>query len=108
MRDQRGRVAIVTGADSGIGRETACALAGVGARVMLACPDVDRDAAAVAYIRRVHPAADLRDVALDLADLASVRRLAEDMFDREAPPDLLINNAVVMALPERRTVDGFD
>ncbi|ROO28815.1 oxidoreductase [Salinisphaera orenii] len=106
--DQRGRLAIVTGADSGIGRETARALAAAGARVVLACRDIDRGAATAADIGRAHPAADLRVAGLDLADLASVQRFTEDIGEREAPPDLLINNAGVMALPERRTADGFE
>ena len=97
--DQTGRTAIVTGANSGIGLETARELARRGAHVVLAVRDTgkgDRAAAAIGGSVEVR--------ALDLADLASVRAFAGD-----APaPDLLINNAGVMALPYRRTADGFE
>ncbi|MFI9506070.1 oxidoreductase [Nocardia sp. NPDC052566] len=97
--DQSGRTIIVTGANSGLGAVTARALAGAGAQVVLACRDVAKG-------ERV--AADLGERAevrkLDLADLASVRAFA-DSIERA---DVLINNAGVMALPLRRTADGFE
>jgi NAD(P)-dependent dehydrogenase (short-subunit alcohol dehydrogenase family) len=106
--DQRGRVAIVTGANSGIGYEAALALAGRGARVVLACRDRTRGEEAVARIRAAHPAAEAVLLPLDLASLASVRSFAEAFADRFDRLDLLCNNAGVMALPHRRTADGFE
>jgi NAD(P)-dependent dehydrogenase (short-subunit alcohol dehydrogenase family) len=106
--DQRGRLAIITGATSGIGYEAAQALAGKGAQVILAVRSAERGAAAVARIRAAHPQAQVEVLPLDLADLASVRRFAEGFLGRRASLPLLINNAGVMALPYRRTVDGFE
>lgn len=97
--DQSGRTIIVTGANSGLGAATARALAGRGANVVLACRNLDKGAAAAATmpgqvsVRR-----------LDLADLASVREFAADT----GPVDVLVNNAGVMAVPLRRTADGFE
>jgi len=95
-----GRTAIVTGANSGIGRAAASALAGAGARVVLAVRDTDKGAAAAATMPRK---AEVRP--LDLADLASVRAFA-DAWDGEV--SLLINNAGVMVPPLSRTADGFE
>ena len=101
---QAGRLAIVTGANSGIGFETARALADAGARVIVAARDEAKGRAAVAAIG---DGAEWR--ALDLADLASVRAFAEAMLAKATPIDLLILNAGVMALPRRQTtVDGFE
>lgn len=102
---QRGRVALVTGANSGIGFETARALAAKGATVLLGCRDHARGDDARRRIITAAPDASLRVVALDLADLASVRRAADDVGDRL---DLLVNNAGVMVPPLRRTADGFE
>jgi NAD(P)-dependent dehydrogenase (short-subunit alcohol dehydrogenase family) len=98
--DLTGRTAIVTGANSGIGRAAARALAGAGARVVLAVRDTakGRDAAAT-----MPGETEVR--ALDLASLASVREFAAAW---EGPVDLLINNAGVMATPFSRTPDGFE
>lgn len=106
--DQRGRVAIVTGANSGLGLETARGLAGAGARVTLACRNTEKGEAAAADIRRDHTGAALDVAALDLADLASVKTFAERFQRDHDRLDVLVNNAGVMALPERRTVDGFE
>lgn len=101
--DLTGRTAVVTGANSGLGAETARALAGAGATVVLACRDVDKG-------RSV--AQDLGDRAqvraLDLADLSSVRRFAEELRATHERIDVLVNNAGVMAVPLRRTADGFE
>jgi NAD(P)-dependent dehydrogenase (short-subunit alcohol dehydrogenase family) len=104
----RGRRALVTGANSGLGLQTALELARAGAHVTLACRDAGRADGAVATIRDQVPDADLEVRALDLASLASVRALAEALDGEGAPLDLLINNAGVMATPERRTADGFE
>ncbi|WP_327095260.1 oxidoreductase [Nocardia vinacea] len=97
--DQSGRTIIVTGANSGLGAVTARALAGAGAQVVLACRNVAKGEKVAGEIGA---RAEVRE--LDLADLASVRAFA-DAVDRV---DVLINNAGVMAVPERRTADGFE
>jgi NAD(P)-dependent dehydrogenase (short-subunit alcohol dehydrogenase family) len=100
LPDFTGRTVVVTGANSGIGLAAARALAGAGARVVLAVRDADRGRRAAATIPGEH---EVRP--LDLADLASVRAFA-DAWTGDL--DVLINNAGVMAVPERRTHDGFE
>ncbi|MEU6080907.1 oxidoreductase [Streptomyces sp. NPDC047108] len=104
--DQSGRTAVVTGSNSGIGYVTARELARRGARVVLACRNETRGKEAESHIRSELPQADVEFVHLDLADLASVRDFARAFGDERL--DLLVNNAGVMALPHRRTVDGFE
>jgi NAD(P)-dependent dehydrogenase (short-subunit alcohol dehydrogenase family) len=106
--DQRGRTAIVTGANSGIGWETARALAAKGARVVLGCRNEDKGRDAEQRIRGRVPGADLRFEALDLGSLASVQRFAEKVAAEESRLDLLINNAGVMMTPAGKTTDGFE
>ena len=106
--DQSGRTALVTGANSGLGLQTAKALAGAGATVLLGCRDARRAAAARSEIAAATPAATVEIVELDLADLASVKRAAGEVAAREEPLDLLVNNAGVMAPPRRETKDGFE
>ncbi|MCY3607414.1 MAG: oxidoreductase [Acidimicrobiaceae bacterium] len=106
--DQSGRVAIVTGANSGNGLETARALAGRGAHVVLAVRDLAKGEAAVADIEADHPAAHLELVELDLALLNSVRSAAADIRERYGRIDLLVNNAGVFHTPRRQTTDGFE
>ncbi len=106
---QQGRLAIVTGANSGIGHQTARYLARAGAAVVLACRNAEKGEAARAKIASAYPAANLQVRVLDVADLDSVRRFATDFLTEGKPLDLLINNAGVMALPERRTTpQGFE
>ncbi len=106
LPDLTGRRAVVTGANSGIGYETAKALAQAGATVVLACRDVGRGAAAAERLSRAAPRATVEVDALDLSDLASVQAFAENWT---GPLDLLINNAGVMAPPRwKATVDGFE
>jgi NAD(P)-dependent dehydrogenase (short-subunit alcohol dehydrogenase family) len=100
LADQRGRTFVVTGANSGIGLATARALGRAGAHVVLAVRDLTRGRDAAASIPG---STDVRR--LDLADLASVREFA-DGWDGDL--DVLVNNAGVMAVPERRTKDGFE
>jgi NAD(P)-dependent dehydrogenase (short-subunit alcohol dehydrogenase family) len=105
---QIGRRAIVTGT-GGLGYETALALAGAGADVVLAGRNPDKGAASVSAILRAHPSAAIRFEALDLASLASVAAFAERTLAEDAPLHLLVNNAGVMALPRRRvSADGFE
>lgn len=107
--DQRGRVAVVTGANSGIGFETARALAEHGATVVMACRNLDKGEAALSRIRERAPESDVSLMALDLASLASVAAFAAAVRERFPRIDLLINNAGVM-MPKRRgeTEDGFE
>lgn len=106
--DQSGRVAIVTGANTGIGYEAALVLAGKGAKVVVAVRNLDKGAAAVAALKRVHPGADVTVQELDLSSLASVRAAAEDLGAALPRIDLLINNAGVMYPPKQTTADGFE
>lgn len=107
--DQSGRLAVVTGANSGTGKEAAARLAAAGARVVLAVRSPEKGEAARTELLARVPGADLDVRRLDLADLASVRAFADRLADDGRPLDLLVNNAGVMAVPERRwTVDGFE
>ena len=107
--DQTGRRAIVTGANSGIGWYTALELARAGADVTIASRDASKAAAAADRIRAALPNAHIHTGALDLARLASVRAFAQSQQADVRPIDLLVNNAGVMALPERRTSpDGHE
>jgi NAD(P)-dependent dehydrogenase (short-subunit alcohol dehydrogenase family) len=99
---QDGRVAVVTGATSGIGRQTALQLARAGADVVLAVRDVERGEQVRAEI------GGAAVVRLDLAEQASVRSAAAELRERWPRIDILVNNAGVMALPRRVTVDGFE
>lgn len=106
---QTGRIAVVTGATSGIGYEAALALAGAGARVLLASRNEVKGAEMLARIRAEHPRAEVSFEPLDLASLKSVADCT-DRLSRTLPRlDLLINNAGVMAIPSRHvTEDGFE
>ena len=107
--DQTGRVAIVTGANSGIGFEAAKALALNGAMVVVACRSQTRGDQAVASILEAAPGAAIELMLLDLANLGSVREFVAAFLDRFDRLDLLINNAGVMMPPERQeTADGFE
>ncbi len=106
--DQHGRVAVVTGANGGLGLETARALAAAGARVVMAARDQDKVAKAEADIRAGITDAQLEIVPLDLGSLASVRRAADSILEKHGVVDILVDNAGVMAVPERRTEDGFE
>ena len=103
--DQGGRTAVVTGANSGIGFETARVLAEHGATVILACRDVSRGEAAAAQISGPGPVAVQL---LDLGSLASVRAAATEIHERHQRLDLLINNAGLMMPPYGTTSDGFE
>lgn len=100
LADLRGRSVIITGANSGIGRSAAVALARVGASVTLAVRDVAKGESAASTM-----AGDVRVRHLDLANLRSIRSFAEETSE---PFDILIANAGVMALPMQRTLDGFE
>lgn len=107
--DQVGRTVLVTGANSGLGLRTATVLAGKGARVLLACRSPERGGQALDTVQRAATGDAPQLVALDLADLASVRTAAADV--RRITGDrlhVLVNNAGVMAVPKGTTADGFE
>jgi len=107
--DLTGRVAIVTGATSGIGFEAALALAGKGAETVLAVRDVARGEACAKRIRTQHPGANLRVMVLDLASLDSVQKFAETASATLPAIDILLNNAGLGFQPTRSvTKDGFE
>ncbi|MFI8927450.1 oxidoreductase [Streptomyces sp. NPDC053474] len=109
MPELSGRDVVVTGANSGLGYCTARELARRGARVVFACRSEARGAAALERLAAEVPSAAAEVWPLDLGDLGSVREFAR-RHDRERGGrlDLLVNNAGVMALPQRRTADGFE
>ncbi len=106
--DQRGRVAVVTGANSGIGFETARALAEKGAEVVLGCRDAARGRDAFQRILQAHPDASVSLMTLDLSSLDSVRSFAAEIAEVHERVHVLVNNAGVMATPLRRTAEGFE
>jgi NAD(P)-dependent dehydrogenase (short-subunit alcohol dehydrogenase family) len=106
--DLTGRTAVVTGANGGLGFQTALGLAGAGAHVVLAARDPSKTAAAEARIRERYPSASLEVAPLDLGDLARVSAAAQQVLERHDRIDVLVNNAGVMAMPQRTTVDGFE
>jgi len=105
--DQSGRLALVTGANSGLGLETARALAARGARVLLACRDPERGEQARQALAPI-ASAGIEVLAMDLADLASVARAAEQVATSHGQLDLLINNAGVMAPPRQLSRQGCE
>src|SRR5262245_23423014 len=106
--EQSGRRFVVTGANSGTGKEATKRIAAAGGHVIMAVRNEDKGRAALAEIRRALPDASLEVRRVDLADLASVRAFAGSVLDDGGPLDVLVNNAGVMTPPERfTTVDGF-
>ena len=105
--DQSGRTALITGANSGLGLETALTLAQRGARVVLACRTLERAEQARQALLR-DSLGELISLQLDLADLVSVRRGAAQLADQLGAIDLLINNAGVMAPPRQLSAQGFE
>jgi NAD(P)-dependent dehydrogenase (short-subunit alcohol dehydrogenase family) len=103
MPDQAGRLAVVTGANSGLGLVTARELARAGAAVIVACRNVEKGHEAAAGMP-----GDVSVEQLDLADLSSVRDFAERVLSKHGALDLLINNAGVMGPPRGETADGFE
>ena len=105
---QSGRIAVITGANIGLGFETALALAGKGCAVVLACRNTAKAEAAQAAILAQHPNARVESMALDLGSLKSVRSFAAAYKKRHATLDLLINNAGIMMPPFSLSEDGFE
>jgi NAD(P)-dependent dehydrogenase (short-subunit alcohol dehydrogenase family) len=106
--DQSGRVAVITGANTGLGFETAAALAEKGAHVVLAVRNLDKGKDAALLIQRRSPHADIALQELDLTSLESTRAAAEQLRADHDRIDLLINNAGVMYTPKGKTKDGFE
>ena len=106
--DQRDRVAVVTGSNSGLGYQIALALAASGATVVVACRNVGKAESAVASITALTPGAAVTFMHLDLGDLASVEAFAANFRGEHDRLDLLVNNAGLMAVDKSRTVDGFE
>jgi NAD(P)-dependent dehydrogenase (short-subunit alcohol dehydrogenase family) len=106
--DQTDRTAVVTGANGGLGLATARALAAAGATVVIAARNQERAEEAMGRIRDRLPNASLELVELDLGSLASVQKAAAEILAAHQTIDLLVNNAGVMGIPERRTADGFE
>jgi len=106
--DQHGRIAIVTGANSGLGIVTARELAAHGAHVILACRNTAKGEEALREVATAAPGAEVELAELDLSSLASVRAFAARFRAEHDGLDLLINNAGVMAPPRRETAEGFE
>jgi NAD(P)-dependent dehydrogenase (short-subunit alcohol dehydrogenase family) len=105
---QHGRLAVVTGANTGLGFETAQVLAARGASVVLAVRDIEKGKHAAARIARTAPGANVTVQPLDLISLESIRAAAAELRARHPRIDLLINNAGVMFPPKQTTHDGFE
>lgn len=108
MPSLKGKIAVVTGANSGLGLHTATGLAAAGAEVVMACRNPDKAATALEEVRSKAPGAKVQTMALDLADLDSVRSFAAAFGAKYPRLDLLCNNAGVMAVPYAKTRQGFE
>lgn len=106
--DLKGKIAIITGANSGLGYETSLALAQKGAHVVMACRNPKKAEDAKADILKHAPGASVELAALDLGSLASIRAFSESFKAKNNKLDILINNAGLMAIPKSKTVDGFE
>jgi NAD(P)-dependent dehydrogenase (short-subunit alcohol dehydrogenase family) len=107
--DMQGKTVVVTGGNSGIGFETAAALASMGARVLVTARNADKGRAAVAAItQRLHGEGRVQLVVFDLADLASVRAGAAEILDQAPRLDVLVNNAGLVLTERAETVDGYE
>lgn len=108
MPDMQGKTVVVTGGNSGIGFETAAALASMGARVLLTARSADKGRAAVAALTQRVTDAKVQLVVFDLGDLASVRRGAAEILEQAARLDVLVNNAGLVLTERAETVDGYE
>ena len=109
MPDMEGKTAVVTGGSSGIGFETAIALASMGARVLITARNADKARAAVASMsQRLQGKGQVQLVVFDLGDLASVRRGAAEILEQTPRLDVLVNNAGLVLSERSETVDGYE
>jgi NAD(P)-dependent dehydrogenase (short-subunit alcohol dehydrogenase family) len=106
--DLTGRTSVITGANGGLGLQTAKVLAGRGAHVVMAVRNQDKAARAVQAITAQTPDASLELVELDLGSQASVKKAAETVLAAHDDIDILVNNAGLMAMPQRQTADGYE
>jgi len=106
--DLRGKVAVVTGANGGLGLQSARALAGARAHVVMAARNQDKARDAVEEIERSYPEGSLEIVELDLGSLASIESAADQLRSTHRAVDILMNNAGLMATPQDKTEDGFE
>ena len=106
--NQTGRIAIVTGANAGLGKETVIGLAETGMKVVMACRSLERAEAARTDILKSVPGGDIEIMVVDLSSLASVRQFTDTFRQTHARLDLLINNAGVMIPPHAVSGDGFE
>src|SRR5262245_47252613 len=103
-----GKICLITGATSGIGRETAIGLARGGARVVIVGRDADRTRATAAGINREAGSEQVTYLVADLSSLAEVRRVAREFRDNHARLDVLVNNAGAIFTRRETTADGFE
>ena len=106
--DLTGKIAVVTGANGGLGLETAKALGGAGAHVVMAARNQDKAATARREILEAHPDASLEVVELDLGSFESTQGAAATVAAAHDRVDILVNNAGLMAMPEQHTADGYE
>ncbi|MGB8383556.1 MAG: SDR family NAD(P)-dependent oxidoreductase, partial [Dermatophilaceae bacterium] len=106
--DMTGRTTLITGANGGLGLQTAKVLAGHGAHVVMAARNQPKAAKAREEIRQETPEASLELVELDLGSQASVRTAAGTVLAAHERIDILVNNAGLMAMPQRQTEDGYE
>ena len=103
-----GKVVVITGANTGIGKETALQISLRGAKTYIACRDLKKANHAIDDIKKVNPNADITALALDLSSFKSVREFVKEFSEKESVLDILINNAGVATFLESKTEDGFE
>src|SRR5437868_2955888 len=108
IQDQSGRVVIITGANSGVGYESAIALARKGARIVMGCRSLDKAERAKQDILKLVPNAKLEVMQLDLGSLKSVHSFADTFNATYDRLDILMNNAGIMVPPYGKTAEGFE
>jgi NAD(P)-dependent dehydrogenase (short-subunit alcohol dehydrogenase family) len=108
ISDLTGKIIIVTGGNSGLGFEAVKALSGKGARVVMACRSMQKGEIAKSKIVEIQPKSKIEVMALDLADLRSVRNFVSQFNQKYAQLDILLNNAGIMMVPYSLTKDGFE
>lgn len=108
VASQVGRIALVTGANTGLGYETAKGLASTGMKVVMACRDIEKADEAKAKILKVHPQSDIVVMIVDLSKMQSVREFAGNYLNLYNRLDILVNNAGIMVPPYSKTEDGLE